>query len=52
MGFLLSVPHVCNRSYTYSFIGRKEGTVNSSSSYYIFSRGQDGAFEAIPVSNW
>lgn len=36
----------------HSFIGRKEGTVNASSSYYILSRGQDGAFEALPVSNW
>ena len=35
-----------------SFIGRKEGTVNSSSSYYILSRGQDGAFEALPVESW
>lgn len=35
-----------------SFVGRKEGGINSSSSYYLFSFGQDGVCEAVPVSNW
>lgn len=38
--------------YIGSFIGRKEGTVNASSSYFILTVGQDGAFEAYPIKNW
>lgn len=34
-----------------SFIGRKEGTVNSSSSYFLF-KFEDGVFEVEPVKNW
>ncbi|XP_064382370.1 general transcription factor IIF subunit 1-like [Halichondria panicea] len=34
------------------FVGRKEGTVNSSSSYYILTVSEDKAFEAYPIESW
>ena len=37
---------------SYSFVGRKEGTVSAGSSYFVFTIGHDGTFEASPVDNW
>ncbi|XP_003384721.1 PREDICTED: general transcription factor IIF subunit 1-like [Amphimedon queenslandica] len=34
------------------FIGRKEGGINSSASYYLLSLGANNSFEAYPISNW
>lgn len=35
-----------------SFVGRKEGGVNRSASYYLFIPKADGTCEAFPVTNW
>jgi len=34
------------------FTGRKEAGINENSSYYVLTQCEDGAFEAVPVSNW
>ena len=34
------------------FVGRKEGGVNTSSSYFMLCQCADGAFEAHPLSSW
>ena len=34
------------------FKGLKEGTITENTSYYIFTQGPDGAFEAFPVDEW
>lgn len=38
--------------YFYSFIGRKEGTVNRSSAYYVLTLSEDKSFEAYPIESW
>eukprot|EP00118_Oscarella_pearsei_P009635 m.56175 g.56175 ORF g.56175 m.56175 type:complete len:548 (+) comp34567_c0_seq4:64-1707(+) len=35
-----------------SFVGRREGGVNTSSAYYILLKSADGGFEAHPVNAW
>ena len=42
--------HILN--YSCSFIGRKEGGVNSNSAYYVLTHCQDGTFEALPINGW
>ena len=42
----------CNEIFICSFVGRKEGGINNSASYYLMSLGQDNTFEVYPVSNW
>ena len=34
------------------FKGIREGGVSENTSYYVFTHGKDGAFEAYPVSEW
>jgi len=34
------------------FKGIREGGVSNNTSYYVFTHGKDGAFEAYPVSEW
>lgn len=34
------------------FRGIRDGGVNRNTSYYVFFQAQDGAFEAVPVSEW
>jgi len=34
------------------FKGIREGGVSNNTSYYVFTHGKDGAFEAFPVSEW
>lgn len=35
-----------------SFRGIRDGGVNRNTSYYVFFQAKDGAFEAVPVSEW
>ena len=34
------------------FKGIREGGVSNNTSYYVFTHGKDGSFEAYPVSDW
>ena len=47
--------HVCPIMVTYSFLklkGIREGGVSNNTTFYVFTHGKDGAFEAFPIKDW